>query len=117
MHTVTSFHASAVRPDRVSAVTSQYLSVERARVMRRLLVARLGSLALIPTVLGFVLHRLSAVATWFSIGVFLFPAVSAWIVELRRARQLTRALGDLPSSTTYVVARPDAGEQKVVKNS
>jgi hypothetical protein len=114
MHTVTSFHASAVEPDTLSAVMTEYVSVERARVIRRLLVARLGMLAVIPAILGFVLHWLTAFASWFSIGVFVSPAAGAWIVELRRARRLARRLGNLPSSTSYVVP---SQPRKVVKSS
>ena len=103
MHTVTSFHASTLEPGTLAALMAEYVSVERARVIRRLLVTRLGTLALIPAVLGLVFHRLTAFTSWFSIGAFLSPAACAWIVEVRRERRLARCLAEIPASTSYEV--------------
>ena len=47
MHTVVSFHGSAVKPDQLSGIMADYLALERARTFRRLLVKRFGVLAAI----------------------------------------------------------------------
>ena len=67
MHTVTSFHASAVRPDQLSGIVNDYLALERARILRRLLAIRFGVLTVIVGGVGFL--WLSAFATWFSVGL------------------------------------------------
>jgi hypothetical protein len=103
MHTVTSFHAAAVCPEELSGIMGDYLALEEARIFRRLLVVRFGILAFIAGIAGAVLHWLPPVASWLSVGVFLVPPVSAWIVELRRDRRLARRLDELPASATHVV--------------
>lgn len=115
MHTVTSFHASSVERDTLTAVMADYVSVERARTVRRLLVRRLGALALVPAFFGLIVHRLTAFTSWFSIGVLLSPPACVWIVELRRARRLKRRLETIPASTSYAVA--SARREKVIKSS
>ena len=53
MHTVTSFHASAVQPDQLGEIMAAYLALERARIFRRLLVKRFGVLAVIVAGVSF----------------------------------------------------------------
>jgi hypothetical protein len=103
MHTVTSFHAAAVRPEDVSGIMADYLALEEARIFRRLLVVRFGILAFIAVIAGAVLHWLSPFASWFSVGVFLVPPACAWIIELRRDRRLARRLYELPEGAARVV--------------
>jgi hypothetical protein len=103
MHTVTSFPAAAVGPGELSGIMADYLALEEARIFRRLLVVRFGILAFIAGIAGAVLHWLSPFASWFSVGVFLVPPVSAWIIELRRDRRLARRLDELPEGATHVV--------------
>ena len=116
MHTVTSFHASAARPDQISAVMSEYLALERARIFRRLLVRRFGLLAVIAALLGTGFHWLSPFASWCSVSVFLVLPVWAWIVELQRDRRLARRLEELPDAATQIVL-PSPESKKVVKSS
>jgi len=47
MHTVTSFHASAVDPHRIGAILADYFELERLRAYRRRFVARFSALALV----------------------------------------------------------------------
>ena len=61
MHTVTSFHASAVEPEHLRAIMVEYAALERARIYRRLFVARFGLLAFFLAVVGFGFHWLSCV--------------------------------------------------------
>lgn len=104
MHSVTSFAGSAVGPDELSGIMADYLALERARIMRRLLVMRCGSLALAAAVIGLAFHWLSPFASWFSVGAFLTPPAWAWFVEIRRHVQLSRRLEDVPGAVTQVVS-------------
>ena len=109
MHTVTSFHASAVQPEQLGGIMADYLALERARAFRRLLVTRCGILALMAAVIGAGLHWLPPLASWCSVGVCLVPPVGAWMVELQRDVRLARRLGELPAAATHVVPpRPDS---------
>jgi Flp pilus assembly protein TadB len=96
MHTLTSFHASAVQPEQLSGIMADYLALERARIFRRLLVLRFGLLALGAAIVGGVLHWLPPSGTWVTVGVFVVPPAWAWIVELRRDRRLARRLEEVP---------------------
>ena len=77
----------------LASIMSEYLALERARVMRRLLVFRCGSIAGTIAVLGLALHWLPATMSWFSAGLFLIPPAWAWIAERRRNHSLGRRLG------------------------
>src|SRR5688500_12012527 len=103
MHTVTSFHASAVQPEELSGIMADYLGLERARIFRRLLVTRFGLLVLAVAVIGGVFHWVPAFATWFSVGVFLVPPMWAWIIQLRREARLARRVEEVPGSVTHQV--------------
>ena len=101
MHTVTSFHASAVQPDQLSGIMADYLALERARIFRRLLVKRFGVLAAIVGGVSFL--WLSAFASWFSVGLCAAAPVWAWIVELGCERRLARRLDEVPGHAVHVV--------------
>jgi hypothetical protein len=103
MHTVTSFHASAVQSDALNAIMADFVAVEHARVIRRLLLTRFGFLALIAGLLGATFHHLTSFAWSFSIGAFLAPPTWAWLIELRRSRQLARRLAGIPQGVTHVL--------------
>jgi hypothetical protein len=107
MHTVTSFHASAVQPDQLNGIMADYLALERARIFRRLLVKRFGLLALILA--GVSLVWLSAFAFWFSVGLSIAVPVWAWTVELGCERRLARRLDEVPTQAVQLVEpmRPD----------
>ena len=100
MHTVTSFHASAIQPEQLSGIMADYLALERARVFRRLLVKRFGLLALI---LGVSVVWLSAFAFWFSIGLCVAVPIWAWTVELGCEQRLARRLDEVPRHAVQVV--------------
>jgi hypothetical protein len=108
MHTVTSFEGAALRQGELSGIMADYLGVERARIIRRLLVIRCGLLALAAGIVGFGLHWLTQWASWISMGVLLTPPASAWIVELRRDLRLERRVGNVPGRITQVVS-PKSG--------
>ena len=104
MQTVTSFPASAVQPDQLSRILADYLALDRARIVRRLLVARFGFLALLAGVLGGIVHGLSPVVRSMTIGPLLLPPVWAWMCELRLERRLSRHLDGVDVSVTHRLA-------------
>ncbi len=104
MHTVTSFHASAVKPDQLSEIMAAYLALEHARILRRLLVKRFALLAAVVAAVGVV--SLPAPASWFAVALCVAVPAWAWIVELRYELRLVRRLDDVP-----------AARQKVIKSS
>jgi hypothetical protein len=97
MHTVTSFRASAVRPDQVNDVMATYLALERARIFRGLFVRRFSVLAAIVAGASFL--WLSTFALWFSVGLCLVPPAWAWIAELRCEQRLARLLHAIPDAS------------------
>src|SRR5688572_23581024 len=111
MHTVTSFHSSAIQPDQLNAIMADYTALERMRIYRRLFVARFGLLAFAFGVVGAGLGVLSTFATWFSVGLCLAPPVAVCIAELRHSRRLARRLTGIPRGVTHVAA-PMPGVRK-----
>jgi hypothetical protein len=106
MHTVTSFHASAVEPHQIDAMLTEYLALERARLYRRLSVTRFSLLALLVAVIGFHLDWLPHSASFVSIGLCALAPVWAWVAELRCDWRLAQRLKDVPGVTTRVVSPP-----------
>ena len=81
MHTVTSFHASAIPRDQLNAIMADYLALERARVFRRLLVVRCGLMALAIAAGGLGFGWLPRFAWMLSVSLFLAVPGAAWLVE------------------------------------
>lgn len=94
MHSITSFTDAAIPPEQLNAIVVDYLALERARVFRRLCVARFGLLTAVMAVVS--LLWLSRFAFWFGITLFLVPPAWTWTVELQRARRLARRLEAAP---------------------
>jgi hypothetical protein len=115
VHIVTSFDGEKVAPEELGAVMADYLALEKARLYRRLFVARFGLLATILGVVGFGLHWLPQVGSWVSLGLCAVAPAWAWVAELRCDWRLARRLDALPDATTEPVAPPQA--QKVIKSS
>jgi hypothetical protein len=113
MHTVTSFHASGVQPQQVSAIVANYLALERARIYRRLSVTRFGLIALVLAVTGFGFHWLPAVASWAGVGLCTVAPAWAWVNERRCDRRLARRLKEVPGGNNDA---PSA-RKKVIKSS
>ena len=90
MQTVVSFGASTVSHDEVSRILSDYLALDRARMLRRLMVVRFGLMALAAACLETLIHGLSPVRQVVHGCPCLIPPVWAWIVELARERRLLR---------------------------
>jgi len=106
MQNVVSFSTSTVSRQELGAILEDYLSIDRARVFRRLLVRRFGLLAIIVAIIAAVTHELSLFARWFPIGLFLAPPVWAWITELRLMRRLARRLDGVDGAVAHQLAQP-----------
>jgi hypothetical protein len=105
MHTVASFHASAVQPEQLSEIMAAYLALERARIFRRLLVKRCCVLAVIFA--GVSVLWLSVFAFWFSVAVCVAVPAWAWSVELGYERRLAMGLDAVPGQARHVVTPAD----------
>jgi hypothetical protein len=103
MHSVTSFDGSALRPEELSALVDEYLAVERARIWRRLLTTRFGTLGALIVGTGMTLHWLPPLACWVTGGLCGAAPIGALIVELRRDWRLGRHLQAIPGGATYVL--------------
>jgi hypothetical protein len=108
MHTVTSFHGSSVPSEQLSALLTEYMALDHARIYRRLLVTRFGVLAFAVGMIGFGFHWLPLVASWVSVAVCTLAPTWAWVAELQCDWRLAKRLSELPDGTTHVVVPPEA---------
>ena len=90
MQNVMSFRGSSVPREELGRILGDYLALDRARILRRLMVVRFGVLAVAAALLETVIHGFSAFARSFTVALCLLPPTWAWIVELVRERQLSR---------------------------
>jgi hypothetical protein len=96
MHTVMSFRASSVPPEQVGRIVCDYLALDRARIVRRLMVARCGLLALAAGTLETTVHGFSPLARMLTVALCLVPPAWAWVAELVYSRRLLRVSRTLP---------------------
>jgi hypothetical protein len=89
MQTLVSFRASSVPQEELGRILADYLALDRARILRRLMVPRFGVLALGAAILETLIHGFSVFARSFTVVLCLLPPVWAWIVELARERRLS----------------------------
>ena len=95
VQSVTALPSSAVSPAALSGILADYVALERARLMRRLLVRRCGGLATFAAMLALSVHA-SLAARTIAPGVLVTPAVWAWIAERRLARRIAASLSGQP---------------------
>jgi hypothetical protein len=91
MQHITSLRASQVPPDTLKGILTDYVALDQARMLRRLLVIRFGILVLVAIAVALAAPGLSMVARTIPIGLFLAPPAWAWIVELRLEHRLSDA--------------------------
>src|SRR5215471_7279552 len=90
MQTVVSFRLSSLPAHELRRTLSDYLALERARVIRRALVVRFGGIAAIAGAAMTIAHLFSPVARIVAVGLCLVPPMRAWIAEIGIARRLLR---------------------------
>jgi hypothetical protein len=98
MFSVTSIHGADVDPQHLSAVMSDYMALEQARIYRRLFSTRFGVLAIVFAIVGLGLHWMPATAAWGSVGICLAVAAYAWVAELRCDWKLSKTLEAIPGT-------------------
>jgi hypothetical protein len=92
MQDVASFRASDVPPETLSGILADYLALDQARLLRRLLVTRFGALAAVAILVAVLVPGLSIYARAIPTGLFVAPPIWAWIAELRLERRLSQTL-------------------------
>ena len=103
MHTVTSFHGSDAPPEQLNALITDYLALEQAKELRRLLVTRCGLAVVAIVAVGPVLGWLPPAASLLFGAGFLSAIGFAWLVELRLDRLLASRRKDVHGAAEHVV--------------
>jgi hypothetical protein len=111
MTTFTSFNAPHLPAEDVGHILHDYMALDRARVWRRLCVARFGLLAVVAFVVGRVIPGLSVYGRWVPVALFLIPPVWAIVTEARLSLRVTDRLAaaetDKAAATYTVVTDSD----------
>jgi hypothetical protein len=98
MQTLTSFASSAVPRDQLNRILTDYVALDRARMFRRLLVARFGVLAVLAFFADVVFHGPSSMLLRsLAVVACLIPPFWAWLTERRLAQRLSERLSGVPS--------------------
>jgi hypothetical protein len=114
MQMLVSLPASGIPAQELGRILSDYLALDRARIVRRLMVARFGLLSLLAALLETVFRGFSPVARVFTVALCLVPPIWAWIVELGRERRLSRRIEAVDGAVTHkFVARTERPEPSV----
>jgi hypothetical protein len=101
MQTLVSFPASGTTSQELGPILSDYLALDRARIFRRLMVARFAVLALSAALLESVVRGFSPFARVFTVAVCLVPPFWARLVELGRERRLSRRMERVDGAVTH----------------
>jgi hypothetical protein len=121
MQMLISLPASGTPSRELGHILSDHLALDRARIFRRLMVARFGFLALLAASLETVFRGFSPFARAFTVALCLVPPVWARIVELARERRLWRRIEAVDEAITHKFVAPSqrqqASHKKVVKSS
>ena len=103
MHTVTAFAGSAVSQADLTSIMTEHLALERAQIMRRLLVTRFGGLGAIIVATGLAGHGVPPSVYWGGAALCAAVPMCAWIAELRHDCRLARRLEQVPGGVTHVL--------------
>jgi hypothetical protein len=100
MQPLISFSASATTSPELGRILSDYLALDRARIIRRLMVARFGFLAVLAALLETVFRGFSPFARVVTVALCVVPPLYARIVELARERRLSRRIDCVDGAVT-----------------
>lgn len=92
MQTTISFRTSTMPRHELRRTLSDYLALERARVIRQVLVTRFGGIAAIAGSAMTIAHLFSPVARILAIGLCVVPPLGAWIAEIALAHRLVQRI-------------------------
>ena len=95
MPTIVWFHPSVVPRKELGRLLSDYLALDRARNLRRLMVTRFGILALVAALLETAFRGFSPFARLITVALCLFPPLWARIAEFGREWRLARRIQTL----------------------
>ena len=94
METVSAYAASGASRERISAILADYLALERAHTLRRLLIVRSTLLALLAAIVGHIVPGPSTLVRWAMPALCCVPPAWAWVRELRLEYRLVNRLED-----------------------
>ena len=121
MQTVISVPASTIAREELSRILSAYLALDRARIRRRLMVARFGLLAVLAALLETSFRGFSPLVRLFTVALCLFPPAWARMVEFAHERRLSQRIEAIDGAGPHrFVLGPRAirrRHKKVVKSS
>lgn len=90
MSSLMAIPASTVSPEELRRLLADHIALDQARVLRRLLVVRCGSLAAAAAAFGLLGHGASLAARCVPPPLFLAMPLWAWVSERRLERRLAR---------------------------
>ncbi|HEU4938665.1 MAG TPA: hypothetical protein VFT39_19585, partial [Vicinamibacterales bacterium] len=93
--------ASTIPSEDLSRILKDYLALDRVRIYRRLLLARVGLLAVLAALLETSLRGSSPLVRLFTVALCLFPPAWARIVEFAHERRLSRRIEALDGRVTH----------------
>ena len=111
MQMLISLPASGTPSRELGHILSDYLALDRARMFRRLMVARFGCLALLAAMLETVFHGFSPFARVFTVALCLVPPAWARIVELARERRLSQRIERVDGAVTHRIVPRSGGHR------
>jgi hypothetical protein len=111
MQTLISFPASATASPELGRILSDYLALDRARTIRRLMVARFGFLAVLAALLETVFRGFSPLVRVFTVALCLVPPLCARLVELARERRLSQRVDLVDGAVSHKIV-PQSGSRQ-----
>jgi hypothetical protein len=101
MQTLISFRAAA-SPE-LGRILSDYLALDRARILRRLMVVRFGLLAVLAASVETGFRGFSPLARVLTVALCLVPPLYARVVEFARERRLSRRIDFVEGAVTHKI--------------
>jgi hypothetical protein len=111
MQTVISVPASTIPREELSRILSDYLALDRARICRRLMVARFGLLAVVAAFVETSFRGFSPLVRLLTVALCLFPPAWARIAEFAHERRLSRRIEAIDGAVPHGFVRRPTSHQ------